>query len=377
VRARLFAKTGHFAGASFEIGSEATIGRIDGNSVVLSHKLISSRHGRIYFDTAEGSYRLEDLGSVNGCAVDGVRVRESEKLGRLELITLAGQFDFVFQVLDAAALASAPAVVADGAVRAARGATVLESSLDMMPLVVPGQPAAPSPARTVLDSDLGPVPGSLPGAAAKGEPGRTVFESDLGGLPPSLDEAAQQAAARATMLDSTIGDVPSLMRPALGVTGAKPAVASDPGSELPTAAFEPVRSPLPAGGIGAGSLVSTTVGALRPVTEVSSAPFTLRLLLMDGATESFNLTPGEHWIGRGEASDLRVKDASLSRRHARLLVSASGVRLMDPGSTNTTNLAGEVLYPGVEIPLPVGAAITFGTVRGELLRNAGARKEPV
>ena len=50
-----------------------TIGRGEGNSIVLQHGTISKRHGRIWFE--DGRYRYEDVGSRNGSSLNGKRAR--------------------------------------------------------------------------------------------------------------------------------------------------------------------------------------------------------------------------------------------------------------------------------------------------------------
>ena len=95
--ARLFCKIGELAGSDFLIDREATIGRLLENEITLHPTFISGEHARIYFDTEENSYLLEDLGSSNGTMLDGMEVTEPMRLDRLHVITLAGQFDFIFQ----------------------------------------------------------------------------------------------------------------------------------------------------------------------------------------------------------------------------------------------------------------------------------------
>lgn len=100
MKARLFCTTGFFAGAKFEFTKEVTIGKHQGNGIVLTPPIISNRHARIYFDDKTQNYVLEDLGSRNGTLVDGVRVKKKEKLTTLNIITFAQKFDFIFQVID-------------------------------------------------------------------------------------------------------------------------------------------------------------------------------------------------------------------------------------------------------------------------------------
>lgn len=97
MEARLFAKTGVFAGRSFEIGREATIGRDPGNHIVLGDPRVSGHHGRIAWDETRGCYLIEDLGSSNGTFVDGVRVREPEVLFPLSVVSFGRAGEFIFR----------------------------------------------------------------------------------------------------------------------------------------------------------------------------------------------------------------------------------------------------------------------------------------
>ncbi len=113
--ARLFCKTGEFAGASFEVGRETTIGRGPDGGAGVSSDVISGRHARIYFDDAEGGYFLEDLGSRNGTRLDGTEVRGPVRLGPLHVVTLADRIDFIYHETYQPAGAPAHAVVAPAA----------------------------------------------------------------------------------------------------------------------------------------------------------------------------------------------------------------------------------------------------------------------
>jgi len=100
MKAKLFCTTGILSGSNYEFAAEATIGKNKINSIVLALPVISDRHARIFFDDAQASYFLEDLGSRNGTLVDGVRVRRREKLDALNIVTFAQKFDFIFQAVD-------------------------------------------------------------------------------------------------------------------------------------------------------------------------------------------------------------------------------------------------------------------------------------
>lgn len=165
MRARLFCKTGQLNGAEFEIDREATIGSKPGNTIELYPKIISGKHARIVLDEDTNCYYLEDLGSSNGTHLDGVRVKNREKLGRLHVITFAHTLDFLFQVLDKTARET--------------GATQPESDTSEAP-------------KTVLEEDVVPPP-DIADTPKESDSQKTVF--DDGAMPvPDLQQQDDRGA---------------------------------------------------------------------------------------------------------------------------------------------------------------------------------------
>lgn len=197
MRARLFSKTGSFSGQSFPIGREATFGRSADNAVVLADAAVSGHHGRIFWDEEEGCYRIEDLGSRNGTWVAGIRVREPEKLGPLDVVGVAGVAELVFQTLDAGRsfetdldLAAGDLVPPD--LDAAAGApdarrTIYEDFGDWA-LSPPEEPASP---RTVHDAEF-LAPPELPA-----DPEQLAVERE----PPSVEPEPPPRSAEAFFLE--------------------------------------------------------------------------------------------------------------------------------------------------------------------------------
>jgi DNA-binding winged helix-turn-helix (wHTH) protein len=74
-----------------------------------------------------------------------------------------------------------------------------------------------------------------------------------------------------------------------------------------------------------------------------------------------SLATGENIIGRDEAATVRLDDAMVSRRHARILVSDSHVLIEDLGSKNGTFIDGQPIAAG-QVPLRHGTRLAFGTV---------------
>jgi DNA-binding winged helix-turn-helix (wHTH) protein len=82
---------------------------------------------------------------------------------------------------------------------------------------------------------------------------------------------------------------------------------------------------------------------------------------LEWGARRFPLAIGEHLIGRDPLAAVRIDATSVSRRHARVLVSPDGARLEDCESKNGTYLdRARVTAP---IPLSDGAEIRIGSAR--------------
>ena len=75
----------------------------------------------------------------------------------------------------------------------------------------------------------------------------------------------------------------------------------------------------------------------------------------------FAIVAGENIVGRDPQANVWLDFATVSRRHARINVGATGVTLEDLGSKNGTTIGGTVLAEPVQ--LANGMEITFGQVR--------------
>jgi pSer/pThr/pTyr-binding forkhead associated (FHA) protein len=282
MRARLFAKTGDFAGASFEIGQEARIGRSPDNQVVLSATLVSGHHGRIYFDAAAEGYLVEDLGSRNGTWVDGVRVQRPEKLGRLAIVSFAGAGDFIFLMeregaavaarpgaAAAAASPAGPAVAARPAGPSDRPPTMYQKEgFDVPPdlLRQSGGPVEKKPGRpaTMYQKEGFDIPAEVlresagSGGAEAKKPGRpaTMYQKEGFDIPADLLKAAGAAPAEkpgagkpagkpATMYQKEGFDIPAdlLRQAAAPPSAAAPAAAAAPASAVPAPSSAPSAAP--------------------------------------------------------------------------------------------------------------------------------------
>ena len=87
VLARLTIHSGTMKGRSYRFHQDmTTIGRINGNDLVISGRTVSRRHARLWF--ADGNWYLEDVGSANGTLVNNVRIHQPVLLHDNDVVKL-------------------------------------------------------------------------------------------------------------------------------------------------------------------------------------------------------------------------------------------------------------------------------------------------
>ena len=99
MRARLLSQWGETRGLEHTFEDEVTIGRGASNSLVLDSSAVSGQHARIYYDLDQDCYMVEDLASLNGTRVDGVRAKRPMRLERLHVLNFGRVCEFIFQPL--------------------------------------------------------------------------------------------------------------------------------------------------------------------------------------------------------------------------------------------------------------------------------------
>jgi pSer/pThr/pTyr-binding forkhead associated (FHA) protein len=197
--ARIFCRTGEFAGLTRDVADEVTIGRDPASTLVLPAKVVSVRHARIWREAATGGYFLEDLGSRNGTFIDGARIDRRTRLGDLHVITFASRHDFIFQVV--APSEPPPARPApEASVASARpAATTAEAGPPVLPpgLIRQGAAAA-QPQATIQDRLPIAAPAQLPFAAEVPppltQPAHTAVQLPPGPMDPQATPAARPSA---------------------------------------------------------------------------------------------------------------------------------------------------------------------------------------
>jgi len=114
----------------------------------------------------------------------------------------------------------------------------------------------------------------------------------------------------------------------------------------------PAADPGDATSIGVAADEVATVDAHAPVepespelAELAPIPRELRISLavIAGAQAGsvFQITKPRVYLGRGSATDVQIKDAEVSRKHAMLEIRGDEVTLVDLGATNGTFVRGE------------------------------------
>jgi pSer/pThr/pTyr-binding forkhead associated (FHA) protein len=359
-RARLFSKVGETRGARFEIAGEATIGRNPENAVVLEPSLVSSRHARISYDSEQDSFVLEDLGSLNGTALDGHVVTGRERLGHLHVITFAGKHEFIFQDLErcagrhrtsapsAAAAPSEPAPARKPAAKAPpKEVTGVEKAVAVMPSFLAGEPGeAPELPHerevTGVEKAVAVMPSFL---ATRDQP------ADAGASDPSGPSDLSDSSV--TRLEKRVFTIPEVL-----------ARRDDDSASQPVETLEledvdlPSASELLAEEEPTESVLELMAGAAGKVV------YCLEFAAAAGGFQSVELVEGDNVIGRG--GDARIKPDSLdiSRRHAVVTVTGDSVTVRDLGSRNRTFVDDEEVDGQVEVR--VGARLRFGGVEARL-----------
>ncbi len=90
ILARLTMQGGPMAGRSYRFHQDVTtIGRTNGNDLVISGRTVSRRHARLWF--ANGHWYLEDAGSANGTLVNNARIYQAVVLNDNDVINFGDE----------------------------------------------------------------------------------------------------------------------------------------------------------------------------------------------------------------------------------------------------------------------------------------------
>jgi len=346
----LFSKTGLFAGTSFNIANDASIGKSDNNSVVLRSEIVSSQHARISYDDSQKAYFLEDLGSSNGTLLDGIKVKGKERLERLHIITFAGKFDFIFQVGGVAPVKAAPHV--PSVIQEQK--TVFDKGTDA-PAALPsfGKKEEKLEEKTMFDAGMeAPArlpkfgrPAPEPKSEEKKEIEKTVFDKPAeapSGL-PSFSKPKEEKEVEKTSFDSGQGAPSGLPKFDAPKDDEKTIAAKVPDSTPP--AFQ--KKPEPPAPPPPSDIERTAVMKQPPTPPPSAKPGFM--LSVGKLNKEFELKDGQTSIGRTIGCDIIIDDVSMSRKHAMITVSAGKVMIKDLGSSNGTSIDKKRISSEIEI----------------------------
>ncbi len=90
VLARLTMQSGPMKGRSYRFHQDVTtVGRTNGNDLVISGRTVSRRHARLWF--AEGHWYLEDIGSANGTMVNSARIYQTVTLNDGDVVNFGDE----------------------------------------------------------------------------------------------------------------------------------------------------------------------------------------------------------------------------------------------------------------------------------------------
>jgi serine/threonine protein kinase len=96
VLARLSMQGGPMAGRSFRFHQDVTtVGRTNGNDLVIAGRTVSRRHARLWF--SDGHWYLEDVGSANGTLVNNIRINQPVMLNDGDVVSFGDEL-VVFNV---------------------------------------------------------------------------------------------------------------------------------------------------------------------------------------------------------------------------------------------------------------------------------------
>jgi pSer/pThr/pTyr-binding forkhead associated (FHA) protein len=303
--ARLYAKTGKMAGASYEIVNEAVIGHGPECNLVIKSGVLSAKHARIYFDDRKGSYFLEDFKSHNGTLLDGKPVSGRVKLERKHVIMFAGTFAFIFQIEQGEAA----------------------NPLAPPPTDIPAEPEAPPRPRS-LDA------GRQDQAAEYHEHAGT---DDSFGAPPKHH----------TVFDDAVEETPP------------PVPQEEPPSPPPSGST-------PGGARGRDAAPTMLVDDAQFAELFAPHPqFMIELISVRGEKHAISLKEGENAVGRITGSDVMIDDASISRNHAVIIVRAGKVTIRDLQSKNGTFVEEKKIVADTEVEPDV--PLRFGLVKASVI----------
>jgi pSer/pThr/pTyr-binding forkhead associated (FHA) protein len=307
--ARLYAKTGKMAGASYEFVTEAIIGHGPECNLVIKSGVLSAKHARIFFDDHKGSYFLEDFKSHNGTLLDGKPVTGKVKLERKHVIMFAGTFAFIFQIEQGEA----------------------------------ANPLAPPPTDIPAEREAPPRPINL-------EANRHPHAAEEPAHHEPVEGFSGQRQQH-TVFDDVQDDVPA------------PVPEEEPPAPPPAEPAKAARD---------RDAAPTMLVDDAQFAELFTAhpKFMVELISVRGEKHAIHLKEGENTVGRITGSDILIDDASISRNHAVVIVRAGKVTIRDLQSKNGTFVEEKKIVVDTEVE--PDTPLRFGLVKASVIAQTHA-----
>ena len=303
--AKLSCHTGELAGTEIKITGDISIGRQPGCDLVLFPHSVSGQHARLFFNTDDGNYYIEDLGSSNGTWVDRIKVERPVKLDKLNVISFAEDIDFIFHYAEKTSAAQAKSSIKPTNFGASQNKS---ASQETKTVHTPRQPKQGSGKQATE---------FMPSFSAPPE-----FESSGQSKPPAVDN-------QNTVYQQSFTPPPDLA----------PDNKAGQDKTMFSKSFEPPPS-------FSGS------------PQAAQQKYTL-VVNTKGSKEQFVINPGKNSVGRSSAADITISDPFISSSHATIEVKGDGsIIIEDLGSSNKTYVNGEAISTPVKVK--VGTEIKFG-----------------
>lgn len=318
--AKLSCHTGALAGTEIKINRDILIGRQPSCDLVLYPHSVSGQHARLFFNTDDGHYYIEDLGSSNGTWVDRIRVNQPIKLDALSVITFAKDIDFIFHRLD-------PASTSDS-----------QSYVDATVFQAPRTVQSPQQA-TEYQQSFTPPPSSIKTKGAPKERQSTEFMESFS-VPPSFEEQKKPKAPKQAKTPK------QPKTPGQPKTPEQPKASKKDSNTLYQKSFSPPPSLKQS-----GEDKTTYNKSFDPPPSFAKPKKKLTLVVnTKGEKAQFSLRPGKNTIGRSSSADITISDPFISSSHAVIDVKSDGrIVLEDMNSSNKTYVNGQSIIKPVVV----------------------------
>lgn len=351
--ARVQVSDGPEAGTVVDVPKgELTFGRAPSCNVVLASGLISKVHARL--QRTANQLVLQDLQSINGTFVNGLRVDSVVVLKNGDTINFAGVRSVSVTVEGAAgagAKAGVPAAIADAPAFNQEWKTRFVWAPDELELIEAARAEAmqlaalraPAAAGAADKKPAAVAPKPAPPVAPKAEGSPPKPASPVAARPPEAPKAAAAAVPPPPVKAAEVKpQAPVKPDPASAAAAAPPPPAPKPQAAAPSAPkpMAPAQPARPREPEPPMAIHPDADGGGATVTVGMRAP-RIRGIRLVGPGIPISLGLGTFTVGRAIGSDVRLDDRQVSRSHARITVDETSAMLEDLQTVNGTLLNGK------------------------------------